>query len=68
MTPNESMFMRELRQLLRRHSVKLSKKDAGGGRYIGMGQYEDNPEYLFEGPCIVLDIYHVQKELKHPEE
>lgn len=66
MTEQETEFMRELRQLLKRHMVRLNVKDAGGGRYIGQGQYEDDPEYLFEGPFLALDIRTVAEELKQP--
>lgn len=54
MTPNETTFLRELRQLLRKHSVKLWEN------YYA--------HYEFYGPEIELSISTVEEELKHPEE
>lgn len=55
MTSNEETFMRELRQLLREHAVRLDIYNPGGFAEIDL-----------IGPDIELSIETVAEELKQP--
>lgn len=61
MTTEEALFMRELRQLLKRHMVKLDYNPGGNS-------YSDNWIELttFYGPNIYLSLETVAEELKQP--
>lgn len=62
MTPNEDAFLRELRQLLRKHMVRLSDLAEWQGEEPAVS------EWTFQGLGIVLGISTVADELKYPEE
>lgn len=60
MTPEEALFMRELRQLLKRHMVSLNDLA------VWQGEEPAVTEWTFIGPEIELYAGTVAEELKQP--
>lgn len=60
MTPNESAFMRELRQLLRKHKAKLSAYTDYDGEDAACGSI-----WEITGPEINLEMRTIEDELDH---